>query len=46
MQIALMQSFYTPKNLSIPLEYVITPVDESQPFYEFYSDETRFYKNS
>ena len=40
MQMALMQSFYTPNNMSIPLEYVITPVDEFQPFYELYSDET------
>ena len=33
------QPFYTPNNLSIPLEYVITPVDESQPFYKEFSDE-------
>ena len=39
MQFAFMQSFYNPNNMSIPLEYVITPVDESQPFYEFYSNE-------
>ena len=40
MQMALIQSFYNPNNMSIPLEYVITPVDELQPFYGFYSDET------
>ena len=40
LQMALIQSFYTPYNISIPLEYVITPVDESQPFYEFFFDET------
>ena len=38
-QFALYQSFYNPNNMSIPLEYVITPVDESQPYYEYYSDE-------
>ena len=43
MKMALYQSFYTPNNVSIPLEYVVTPVDEYLSFYEFYSDET--YKN-
>ena len=40
MQMALFQTFYNPNNLSIPLEYEVTPVDESQPFYEFYSNES------
>ena len=38
MQFAYMQSFYNPNNVNIPLEYVLTPVDESKPFYEFYSN--------
>ena len=35
---AFYQSFYHPNNMKIPLEYVITPVDEVEEFYEYYSD--------
>ena len=35
---AFYQSFYHPNNMTIPLEYVITPVDEVEEFYEYYSD--------
>ena len=38
-QMAFYQSFYYPSNFSIPLEYVITPVDEVEEFYEYYSDD-------
>ena len=39
LQMGFAQPFYTPNNLSIPLEYIITPVDESQPFYKLFSNE-------
>ena len=38
-QMAFFQSFYHPSNFTIPLEYVITPVDEVEEFYEYYSDD-------
>ena len=37
-QMAFIQSFYHPSNMTVPLEYVITPVDEVEEFYEYYSD--------
>ena len=40
MQMAGIQSFYNPYNLSIPLEYLITPVDEIEPLYEYFSNDT------
>ena len=33
------QTFYNPNNLSIPLEYEITPVDEITNIFDIYSDE-------
>ena len=33
-------SFYHPNNLSIPLEYTITPVDEISQIYEYFNEES------
>ena len=38
MQMAGYQTFYNPNHINIPLEYVITPVDEVEPFYELLDD--------
>jgi hypothetical protein len=32
------RSYYNPNDLSIPLEYTITPVDEIKPIYEFFNE--------
>ena len=34
-QVAGYQTYYHPKDMSIPLEYLVTPVDEVFPLYEF-----------
>ena len=39
LQMAFFQTFYHPSNMTIPLEYSITPVDEVEEFYEYYSDD-------
>ena len=38
MQIPIYQTYYNPNNLSIPLEYLVTPVDEVVPLYEYFSE--------
>lgn len=38
MNLALHQLFYDPYNLSVPLEYDVTPVDERVPIYQNFSD--------
>ena len=37
-QIPVFQTFFDPSNMSIPLEYLVTPVDEVVPLYEIYSE--------
>ena len=43
LQFSSYQTFYDPKNMTVPLEYVITPVDEIEPFYEYFSNKN-YYK--
>ena len=37
-QMPSLRSYYNPNDLSIPLEYTITPVDEIKPIYEFFNE--------